>query len=124
MEVVKLILVYNANSGIKNAILDGMHKVLSPSTYECNLCDITFGWVAEKRTWKNFRQQSGLQMEFLHKDEFEKQYASKFGHKFTFPIALAEGTNDLEVVISTEEINGLKRAEELIDLIEQRTAVG
>ncbi len=116
----KLLFVYNANSGIRNALLDSMHKVISPSTYECNLCDITFGLVSENKTWKKFREQSSVPMSFLHKDEFTKAYASKFGHKYTFPIVLMEGNGELELFISTEELNALQSSEDLIDVIQKR----
>ena len=116
----KLIFVYNANSGKKNAILDSMHKVFSPSTYDCNLCDITFGIVSENQTWKRFREDSDLDMMFLHKDEFQKMYASKFGYKFTFPIVLVEAEKGLEVFISTEEMNALKTPHDLIGLMKER----
>ncbi|WP_273567856.1 hypothetical protein [Maribacter halichondriae] len=60
-------------------------------------------------------------MEFLHKDEFKKQYASKFGHKFTFPIVLAATSDGLEVFVNPEELKSLENAQSLINLIEQRT---
>lgn len=116
----KLIFVYNADSGARNAILDSMHKVFSPSTYECNLCDITYGLMTENRTWKRFRQESPHTMVFMHRDEFAKKYASKFGYKFTFPIVLAEGENGLEVLIPTEELNMLKTAHALVRLVKER----
>jgi len=116
----KLIFIYNADSGLRNLIIDGAHKILSPSTYECKLCEITYGAFTENNVWKKFRTESDLQMEFLHKDEFKKQYASKFGHKFTFPIVLAEAENGLEVLINTVEMNQLRDAERLIDLIISR----
>ncbi|MDT0605501.1 GTPase [Croceitalea rosinachiae] len=117
----KLIFIYNANSGTKNAIIDSMHKVFKPSTYDCKLCDITYGVVSENRTWKKFRQESKHQMTFLHKDEFAKKYASKFGYKFEFPIALVEGQKGLEVLISKEEMNSLKTTHGLIRLLKERT---
>ena len=107
----KLLFVYNANSGARNALLDSMHKVFSPNTYDCKLCDITFGIVSENKTWKRFRKESPHEMVFLHKDEFTKGYASKFGHKFTFPM----------VLISTEELNQLHTAQDLMALVESRT---
>lgn len=119
----KLIFVYNANSGAKNAILDSLHKVLSPSTYNCNLCDITFGLISEKLNWKEFRETYPLEMEFLHKDEFEKEYASKFGYSFTYPLVLGAASGDLEIIIGTEEMNQLADSDQLIDLIEKRAPV-
>ncbi|WP_232221892.1 hypothetical protein [Methanococcoides burtonii] len=38
-----LIFVYNADSGLINEMKDYVHKIVSPSTYECNLCAITYG---------------------------------------------------------------------------------
>ena len=116
----KLIFIYNADSGLGNLILDGAHKILSPRTYDCKLCELTFGAFTEHSIWKKFRTDSDLDMEFLHKDEFKKQYASKFGHKFTFPIVLAATGNNLEVFVTTEEMNDFKSQEELIACIEER----
>jgi len=117
----KLLFIYNANSGTRNALLDSMHKVFSLKTYDCRLCDITFGVVAENRTWKKFRQEHQGEMVFLHKDEFAKKYKSKFGYKFTFPIVLIEGENGLEVLISREELNELKTVHGLIRLVNERS---
>ncbi|MFD2587684.1 GTPase [Croceitalea marina] len=117
----KIVFVYNANSGARNAFMDSMQKVFSPSTYDCKLCDITYGVVSENRTWKKFRQNYQHKMVFLHKDEFAKMYASKFGYKFEFPIVLIEGGNGLEVLISKEEMGGLKTSHGLIRLLKERT---
>ncbi len=116
----KIVFVYNADSGRRNAILDSLHKVLQPSTYNCNLCDITFGILNEKKEWKEFRTAYKGDMEFLHKDEFQKAYASKFGYRFSFPIVLAEVSGIFEVMIGTEELNSLPDATTLIDLIKAR----
>ncbi|MGJ8735975.1 GTPase [Zobellia laminariae] len=120
-DIQKLIFIYNADSGLKNALLDSAHKILSPSTYDCNLCDITFGVFTEDKVWKKFREQTNLEMEFLHKDEYKKQYASKFGNKYTFPIILAQVNEDLQVFVSTEEMNTLENSESLTKIIQERT---
>ena len=109
----KLLFIYNANSGTRNALLDGMHKVFRPQTYDCKLCNITFGVIAENKTWKRFRKESQYPMVFLHKDEFAVAYKSKFGYKFTFPIVLSECENGLEVLIATKELNQLKSDSQL-----------
>ncbi len=116
----KLVFIYNADSGLGNLVLDTAHKLFSPKTYACNLCDITFGAFTEATVWKKFRQTTALEMEFLHKDEFEKQYASKFGHKFSYPIVLTTGVNGFEVFIGTQELDQLQSAGELIAQIEKR----
>jgi len=117
----KLIFIYNADSGIRNMIMDSAHKIFSPATYECSLCDITYGAFTENSIWKKFRKNTDLQMDFLHKDEFGKAYASKFGHKFTFPIVLAQTKDSLEVFVKTEELDRIENSEELINLINERS---
>ncbi len=114
---IQLLFVYNANSGTQNAVLDSMHKVFSSSTYQCSLCDITFGVVSENKIWKKFREESELDLKFLHKDEFLEQYSEDV----TFPIALKLTQDGMEVFISAEELNLLKGPEELINLVVQRT---
>jgi hypothetical protein len=116
----KLIFVYNADSGKKNVLKDSFHKILSHQTYNCNLCDITYGVFAENKIWKKFRNSYETPMEFLHRDEFLKQFASKFGAKFKLPVILVENKGDLELFISTEEINQLKAIDELIALVKRR----
>lgn len=118
----KLVFVYNADSGLRNLVLDSAHKLFSPGTYQCSLCDITYGAFREKSDWKKFRESSDLEMEFLHKDEFADAYKSKFGHKFHFPIVLLETNRGLEVFIRTEELDAVTGVKELIALIEERVA--
>lgn len=118
----KLVFVYNADSGLRNMLLDSAHKLFSPATYQCSLCDITYGAFAEKSAWKKFRKESDLEMEFLHKDEFADAYKSKFGHKFHFPIVLQESPHGLEIFIKTKELDGIKNVGELIGLIKERMA--
>ncbi len=118
----KIVFIYNANSGVKNALLDGAHKILSPGTYQCNLCDLTYGVFTENRLWKKFRMNSDLEMVFLHRDEFQKEYASKFIPKYTYPIILLETEFDLDILINTTELNELTSSQALISVIEERTA--
>lgn len=120
-EIQKLIFIYNADSGVRNLLLDTAHKIFNPSTYMCSLCDITFGAFVENSSWRRFRKDTDLQMEFLHKDEFTKVYQSKLEHKFSFPIVLAVGAKGLEVFIKTEALNQIINAEELIALIKERS---
>lgn len=116
----KLIFVYNADSGKKNSLMDAFHKVISPQTYNCSLCELTHGVFTENQIWKEFRKSSEVPMEFLHRDEFLKQFASKFGAKFNLPVVLFENKGELELFVSTEEISRLKTIDELIVLITDR----
>lgn len=118
----KLVFVYNADSGIKNGLLDIAHKIVNPSTYECRLCELTFGTFTEKSLWKQFRQDHKVEMEFLHKDEFLKNYSSKFIPAYTFPIILGVTAYDMVIFMGTTELNTLNETQDLIDAIQERLA--
>ena len=116
----KLIFVYNADSGKVNALWDSAHKLFSPKNYDCNLCALTFGTFSEKKIWKQFRKSVDAEMIFLHRDEFQKQYKSKWLQKVDFPVILVSINEGLEVFISSEELKELKTPESLIELITER----
>lgn len=119
----RLIFVYNANSGKLNLYKDVAHKIFSPQTYPCSLCAITYGVLKEDETWKKFREHSDLSMEFHHIDEFNAIYRSKWLKKFDFPVILAENEQDLEIFISKEELDAMENSDALIDVIQQRITV-
>ena len=108
----KLIFIYNADSGLMNTLMDIGHKAISPQTYQCNLCDLTFGLFSENKKWKKFREESNTEMEFLHRDEFEQKYAQKF----EYPIILKEDkeSKNLSIMISQAELNQIQTLDELI----------
>lgn len=109
----KLVFVYNANAGKVNTAFDMAHKLLSPSTYACSLCSLTHGVFSEKQAWKEFRESSSLEIEFLHKDEFEK-----LGNESVdYPVILQSG-NPMEVVVDAQKLSALPDIESLISLLQ------
>jgi len=105
----KLIFVYNADSGVINVIKDIGHKLMSPETYDCFLCSLTHGTFREDPTWKSFRESSSIEMEFLHRDEFEQKY----GMKHDYPVIL-KNDSQAEVVLSREQLSQLNSVDDLI----------
>lgn len=116
----RLVFVYNANSGIGNALLDSIHKILDPNTYNCNLCAITFGFFSEHKKWKEFRKESGLEMEFLHLDEFKKRYPNEKQDRESFPQVFILKEGKLQVFLRKGEINDMKSQEDLILAIQAK----
>ncbi len=114
----KLIFVYNADSGLKNTLMDSAHKILSPKTYHCKLCDLTYGPFKEKKLWKKFRKQSDIEMKFLHADEFEHLYKSKFRPAFSLPVVLLENHYNLDLLISSKAFDEIKDCRTLIKKLE------
>ena len=112
-----LLFVYNADSGLFNTLTDIAHKVFSPDTYECNLCMITHDNLSIKSDWKDFIEQLDLDLTFLHRDEFIKQYDVK---NTQLPCVFSKDKNGLSNFISADEINASKTAEELKKLIQEK----
>ncbi len=111
----ELVFVYNAESGKLSALLDLGHKMVSPGSYKCNLCSLTHGNFTEQKEWKRFKESTSLNLVFLHKDEFEREY----GKRFSYPIVLKRDKG-LEVFISTEELNEIASPTQLIKLVQNR----
>ncbi|MBD3213186.1 MAG: hypothetical protein GF311_11315 [Candidatus Lokiarchaeota archaeon] len=115
-----LVFIFNADSGAINSVKDFFHKMVKPSTYECNLCAVTFGNFGMKKEWAEYI--SGLEdevnIEFLHRDEFEEYYPEVKDAKY--PSAYIEKPNGLDIFISQEEMNNVESVEELKKLVNQR----
>jgi hypothetical protein len=69
-----LVFVYNAGSGVFNALADAAHKIFSPRTYACNLCALTHTALGMRGEWKSFLEGLGRPLEFLHADELKSRY--------------------------------------------------
>ncbi|MCB2182313.1 MAG: hypothetical protein KQH63_09830 [Desulfobulbaceae bacterium] len=110
----ELIFVYNADSGFVSTMLDIGHKIVNPETYTCNLCKMTFDTFSENKKWKEFRENSGLEMEFLHRDEFEEKYKMTFD----YPVVLKK-TDVLEIALSHSKLNEFQNLDELISAVSE-----
>jgi hypothetical protein len=118
-----LLFVYNADSGLGNALLDAAHKVVNPSTYACSLCQLTYGTFQEKRNWKEFRAQFHLPMVFLHKDEFFDAHQSISREDTVLPIIYKVDQKQLEVLVEASDMNELESESDLIEMIKARVPV-
>ena len=112
----KLLFVYNARSGKTRAAIDIAHKIISPSTYSCDLCSLTHGIFSEKIAWKEFVEKTDVEMTFYHIDEFEERY----GSRFDYPLILRAEGETLEPFMDKDEIAGIEDVEGLIKLIRKR----
>jgi hypothetical protein len=117
MNTSDLIFVYNANSGIFNAIMDSLHKTFSPKTYNCNLCAITYTSVSMKKQWKDFISKLNVPVLFLHRDELNKKYGII---DLQLPVLLTTRGNHFDVLLSAERLNEIKHLEDLIEQVKQK----
>ena len=113
----KLVFIYNADSGLLNAVKDYFHKKRSPDTYECNLCMQTFGGFSMKKDWKSYINDLDVPTEFLHKDEFEKNYDVKNAE---YPSAYLRNGSGMKLIISKDEMNNVKSLDEMKELVSKK----
>ena len=121
-EDIKLVFVYNANSGIINAAKDALIKWVKPSQYECNLCMISYGNFSMKKDWKRFLENLKVNVEILHKDELIEKYSPEI-QKFPCAYIINNNKHDdehLEIFISQEEMNSYSSVDELMDSVESK----
>lgn len=114
----RVIFVYNADSSYTSQLKDTIYKIVSPKTYQCNLCSLTYGAVSMKDGWKKFIKSLPFKFEFLHKDEFLKQYPPY--QNTAFPAAFISKNNTLVPLIKAEEINQQKNLESLQMLLKAK----
>jgi hypothetical protein len=108
----KLIFVYNAKSGLGNHLMDALHKTFSPSTYDCDLCSLTYGHVGPRKEWKEFLASVNMESEFHFKDKFAKAHPEL---KEDFPVIYLKDKNYQLLVSATE----MRECDELSQLIKR-----
>ena len=104
----QVIFIYNADSGFLNGALDSAHKILSPSTYSCDLCALTHGTFGAKKEWKSFMKEMSVEAVFYHKNDLPEAY-----RHLTLPIILG-GSVDT-VLVAAEEMKDISSLEQLIE---------
>ena len=114
MKVDGLIFIYNAQSGVLHSLIDYFHKVLSPSTYECSLCSLTYNNYGQLRVWKQFIQSLNIPVTFKYSDHLSEIGIDK---QTKLPVVI---NTDLSLVASAEEINQCKTISALIELIRKK----
>ena len=112
----ELIFIYNAKSGIVNEFLDFAHKTFSPSTYNCNLCAISYGNFTMKKKWSDYISSLPVRSTFTYKDK-----VSEYGYNnIELPSIIFRNGSRSKVIISSEEINKLKKIDQLINILSDR----
>lgn len=115
-----LICVYNAAGGLLPALGDMVHKLVSPRTYPCSLCALTYGAVSMRRAWRAFLDELGVPVLFLYRDEF---HADLDRRDLALPAILLGGTGPVpQVLVSAAELDALPDLAALIALTQQRLA--
>lgn len=115
-----LICVYNANGGLPSALGDMVHKIVSPATYPCSLCALTYGAVSMRGAWRRFLDGLGMPVTFLYRDEFRGDLDTR---DLPLPaILLGAEAAVPQVLVSAVELDALPDLPALMALVETRLA--
>ena len=112
-----LLFVYNADTGLFSVVTDYAHKILSPKTYPCNLCALTYGNMGMNKKWKEFIAGLKVPIEFLHRDEFVKLHTVSDAQ---LPAAFVKKGESITMLITSGEINKCTTVDALIALVTEK----
>jgi hypothetical protein len=101
----RLALVYNAEAGVLAGAVDTVHKIVSPGTYPCSLCAVTYGLLAMRGRWRDWLATVPLPVVFHHRRDFHAAFPQAADWRLPL-VAMARG-DDLEVLVPAETLAGL-----------------
>jgi len=108
----RLVFVYNAQSGLLNAARDGLHKLLSPATYPCSLCALTYGAVSMKRRWGRYVASLPYPVAFHYRDTAAAR--GWWGQEAPLPVLLHIAGASVEVLLGAEAIDACAELDTLM----------
>ena len=116
----RLILIYNAAGGIFAQLSDAVHKLVSPSTYACSLCALSYGAVSMHGAWRRTLESLPVTPVFLHRGE--GKVAALAPNAELPAILLRQGSTSPELLIGADELNAMPDLETLTELLLRRLA--
>jgi hypothetical protein len=113
-----LVFVYAGDSGLLHGVIDTFHKILSPATYACNLCALTYTRTGKQRgDWVRAVRDLGMPSVFLHRDELRLRPGAM---DVPLPAVLVDRGGAHTPLVSREEIEACGDLDALIALVSTR----
>ncbi len=116
----RLVFVYNANEGLVAGLLDLVHKTVSPATYACSLCGVTYGPLGMKAQWCEWLKSLPFESAFFHRPDFRAAYPYAAG--WPLPLVARERDGALAVLLGADELAALPGLDALIAALAARLA--
>ena len=115
-----MVFVWNADAGWQHALLDSLHKVVSPQTYSCKLCQLTYGIAGPKTRWSRFLKTIEHPIEFYHRDEFQGTPMAQQLPGLELPAVLVYRAEKWQLFLSRSEIEQFQDLEALLAELNNR----
>ncbi|HEX9943971.1 MAG TPA: hypothetical protein VGG03_18315 [Thermoanaerobaculia bacterium] len=100
----RLIFVFSADSGSFNAFLDSAKKFLRIKG--CTLCTITHGLAGEKSEWRDCKEELGVPIDYVHRDEVSTDLQRVIGDHL--PCVVAQTGGDLVLLLGPDVLDRCK----------------
>ncbi len=114
----RLVIVYNANAGIVAGVMDSVHKLVSPATYPCQLCAVTYGLTSMRREWRAFLDELGLETLFHHRPDFRAAFPA--AADWPLPLVAVEQAGALTQLVSAADFAAIPDLPTLIGVVRAR----
>lgn len=85
----RLLFIFDADSGTWGAFVDSAKKLLMFKG--CALCAITHGLLGEKTEWKSCKDEIGITIDYVHRDEMSGELKQIVGDKLPCIVAITGG---------------------------------
>ena len=114
----KIIFIYNASDNFSSVMFDFIHKIISPNTYQCSLCKITYGNFKKYDEWERYIESIPYQVEFLYKNNYKDYHKDLKVEEF--PIALIQNEDSYQTILLKKDFDSCNDLKELIQIIEKK----
>lgn len=99
-------------------VMDSVHKLVSPATYPCQLCAVTYGLATMRREWRAFLDGLGMDLLFHHRPDFRAAWPQAAA--WPLPVVAVEQGGQLTPLISADDFAEIKDLTRLITLTQAR----
>ena len=111
----KIIFVYKAKSDLLSKSIDWFHKLASPQTYACELCQLTHHQFGAKQKFRDWAFQAPFEIEFQYEDQWISQNTRQ-----TLPLIAFQHKDQIDVILLADEIEQCITLDELIANINEK----
>lgn len=107
-----LLFVYNADEGLFAAIGDAVHKVMSPATYACSLCAVSYGALRMRPDWRAYLQSLPFETRFFHRQDFKRAYPALA--ELALPAILLDQGTGPRLLVEARTLDQVDQVDQLI----------
>lgn len=112
-----LLIVYNADEGLFAALGDAVHKALSPDTYACPLCAVSYGAMRMRPAWRDHLRRLPQETRFFHRQDFRRAYPALAD--LPLPAILLDDGAESRVLLDAATLHSMHDAGELIEALDR-----